>query len=289
MTLAAFVEDRIDLGVDTGTSGGPEFQTTIIVNGGGWERRNINWSAARGRWQLGERTINVSEKDYLTAFFRQRRGRAVGFRYKDWADWNAIDEALAAPDGTPTGQLIKTYGSGADLHVRDIVKPVAGSVAFKRNGAAYASPVLDITTGLITFASDEDHTITGTGITLGNPTMIEVDPVLAITYNVGDLIYLDGIGGTVELNGAPYAVTAFDNAAHTVTLNVDSTNFTAWTAAGTLHKYPQPADVITWSGEFDVPVRFDIDQIQMQLAAYRSTDNAAYFDLASLPIVEIRL
>jgi hypothetical protein len=36
------------------------------------------------------------------------------------------------------------------------------------------------------------------------------------------------------------------------------------TAAGAGAKYPQPSDVLIWSGTFDVPVRFDDDWLQLQ-------------------------
>jgi len=54
-------------------------------------------------------------------------------------------------------------------------------------------------------------------------------------------------------------------------------------------KYPQPSDSMDWSGEFDVPVRFDTDVFSAEfLAVQQGTDEAA-FHLASLPVVEIRL
>jgi len=289
MSLTAFAEERIQIGVDIGTAGGPEFQTTIVVNGGGWERRNVYWSAARGRWQLGDRTVNRAETEYLSGFFRQRRGRAVGFRFKDWADWKTVDEALAAPDGTPAGQLIKTYGMGADEYVRKITKPVAGSVSFMRNGASYAGVTVDSKTGAVVFVSLESHGIGYTGVTLGNPTVIETDHASAITYSPGDLVYVDGIAGTVELNGAAWAVTAIDTNANTISLDVDSTSFTPWTGGGSIDKYPQPTDAITWSGEFDVPVRFDTDRLQLEFIAYRESDGEALYTLSGLPIVELRL
>lgn len=53
--------------------------------------------------------------------------------------------------------------------------------------------------------------------------------------------------------------------------------------------------VLTWTGEFDTPVRFDTDQVQHEFIAANvgmgGTENVSetYFHLHALPIVEIRI
>jgi uncharacterized protein (TIGR02217 family) len=91
----------------------------------------------------------------LIAFFRDRRGRAYGFRFKDWTDW----QGFAQPIGTGTGalrsfQLARHYPSGGIVETRPITKPVAGSVRVYRNGVEATSGwSLDPTTGLVTFST----------------------------------------------------------------------------------------------------------------------------------------
>lgn len=69
-------------------------------------------------------------------------------------------------------------------------------------------------------------------------------------------------------------------AATTITVDIDSTAYSNYTSGGTVRKFVQPSDVLTWSGEFDVPVRFDIDQMKMSQISVgiRSWD--------SIPIIE---
>jgi len=43
----------------------------------------------------------------------------------------------------------------------------------------------------------------------------------------------------------------------TFNLGVNTTAYGAYTSGGLASKYAQPADALTWSGEFDLPVRFD--------------------------------
>lgn len=55
-----------------------------------------------------------------------------------------------------------------------------------------------------------------------------------------------------------------------------------------------PGTVLTWTGEFDTPVRFDADQIRAEFVGMSGPGGATnvkdvYFHLLSLPVVEIRL
>ncbi|MCI0355277.1 MAG: DUF2460 domain-containing protein, partial [Acidobacteria bacterium] len=72
-------------------------------------------------------------------------------------------------------------------------------------------------------------------------------------------------------------------------LGVDTTSYGAYTSGGTAAKYAQPADALTWSGEFDVPVRFDADQLRIRFEALRTSDAEALHYLFSLPVAELRL
>lgn len=151
----AFSEVRLDMGVDYGATGGPMFNTTIVALTSGYEKRNINWSKSRGRWQLGERCVNSAEKDELISFFHARQGRAHGFRFKDWSDFRATGQTIGSGDTVKTQfQLTKTYSSAGVDYVRDIIKPVNGTVVVYIDGVKQLSGwSVDITTGVITFTN----------------------------------------------------------------------------------------------------------------------------------------
>ena len=67
------------------------------------------------------------------------------------------------------------------------------------------------------------------GVSIANPCVITST---AHPFSPGDVVWIDGIVGTTQLNGSFARVTA--TAANTVTLALDSTGFTAWTSGGTL-------------------------------------------------------
>lgn len=151
----AFHEVRFPDDIAYGATGGPEFATSVVATASGYEQRNINWSAARGRWDVASGLKKQTQLDTLIAFFRARKGRAHGFRFKDWTDYKATAQALGTGNGTiTTFQLSRIYSSGGNTDVRTITKPVAGTVKVYLAGVLQASGwSVNTTTGVITFST----------------------------------------------------------------------------------------------------------------------------------------
>ena len=84
--MTAFHEVRFPDNIAYCATGGPEFATTTVATSAGHEKRNVNWAEARGRWDGGTGLKNQQQLDQLIGFFRARKGRAYGFRFKDWTD-----------------------------------------------------------------------------------------------------------------------------------------------------------------------------------------------------------
>jgi ribosomal protein L3 len=127
--MSGFHEVRFPDNIAYGATGGPEFATTVVATGSGHEKRNVNWSEARGRWDVASGLKKQAQIDELIAFFRARRGKAYGFRFKDWTDYKATGQLLGTGDDAQTQfQLVKHYPSGSVIEVRTITKPVAGTV-----------------------------------------------------------------------------------------------------------------------------------------------------------------
>lgn len=150
----SFHEVRFPEDISFGSSGGPEFFTSIVSTSGGFEQRNINWSKARARYNVLHAVKNQTQIDELLAFFRARQGKAYGFRFKDWADYSASAQAIGTGNGSNKNfQLTKTYGTGTS-YVREIKKPVSGSVAVYVNGVLQTTGVaVSSTTGVVTFTT----------------------------------------------------------------------------------------------------------------------------------------
>ncbi|MEQ1788836.1 MAG: DUF2460 domain-containing protein [Rickettsiales bacterium] len=151
--MVAFHEVQFPPKIAYGASGGAEFNTSISTSFAGFEQRNVNWQKARGKWDVSTGLKTKTDMDTLQAFFRSRYGKAYGFRFKDWSDYQAVGQNIGTGNGIlTTFQLTKTYASGAYSYVREIKKPVSGTVKIYLNSILQSSGYsVDYSTGLITF------------------------------------------------------------------------------------------------------------------------------------------
>ncbi len=151
----SFHEVRFPPDIAYGASGGPAYSTSVVQTASGYEQRNMNWSAARGKWDVSSGLKNVSQLETLIAFFRARKGKAHGFRFKDWTDHAATGQQIGLGNNeTQTFQLIKKYESGAGIETRTITKPVSGTVFIYANGVKQTTGVsINTTTGIVTFST----------------------------------------------------------------------------------------------------------------------------------------
>ena len=289
MTTAFLESPRFPTGIRYGAVGGPEFATQIITVNSGNEQRAAVWSVSRGQWQIDYGPYDAATANALIAFFRSVKGRAIGFRFRDLSDYQDNGLGRLGATGLGTGlasyQLTKVYAAGALSDVRPIGKPVAGTVAVQRNGTPVAfgtSPgqlALDTTTGIVTFVPDAQGLVTGS-VSTGATTSITFDAPVSTT--VGDIVVLSGLVGTgASLLNGPQAVTA--RSGNTLTFAVNTTGLTAATTGGAKGaRYPQPADTLTYTGQHDVPVRFDTDRLQVTAV------DKGYFSVQGLTLIEIR-
>ncbi len=190
----AFSEERFPTDISYGSTGGPEYSTDIVITTGGHEKRNINWSDARAKYNAAHGVKTQAQLDNLIAFFRARKGRANGFRYKDWTDYSAIGQIIASGDGTTTTfQLIKNYISGLDIETRNIVKPVAGTVNIYVDSILQVSGItIDSTTGIITFSTaPANSTIISADFEFDVPTRFDTDRLSASIDSFGSHSWRD--------------------------------------------------------------------------------------------------
>lgn len=148
----SFLETRFPESISFNSSSILEFKTSVISTKNGSEQRNINWRSNRMKFNIVNGIKTKAELDEIISFFRNVRGRAYGFRFKDWTDYKAEKQPIATGDGeTKSFQLIKTYIIDNNIYVRKITKPVISTVKVCINGAVVDDVELDLKTGIITF------------------------------------------------------------------------------------------------------------------------------------------
>ena len=147
-----FHDVRFPDAIARGATGGPEYSTDIIAVASGFEQRNVNWSAARAKYDISTGIRTREQMAEVIAFFRARKGRAYGFRFRDWTDFEAAGQAMLATANSLIWQLVRRYPSGPGEDVRLITKPEVGSVIVRVSGSPIGVTV-DHLTGRVTFPS----------------------------------------------------------------------------------------------------------------------------------------
>lgn len=365
--MTSFIETpRFPDNISYGATGGPSFKTDVVIVNSGFEQRNQVWAKARASYDVSHAAREATMMESLVAFFRSVRGRAIGFRFKDWQDYSATvtngKMGTGIGDGTASYQLYKKYEAGSLYEMREIKKPVSGKISLFRGtspvtlGAGAGNAAIDYTTGIVTFVADISKSINSnvtqniTAITKANPAQVTTD--VAHGFNNGDKVYIAGVGGMTQVNSLYFTVTVVDPTNFTIGVNssaytdfttggtaklygltktnpvqahvtghglsnndvvyisgvsgmtqvngltftvknktadrfelyqIDGTSYTAYTSGGTVKKYPQSTENLTWSGEFDIPVRFDTDKINVSIIA----PDIQGWD--SIPLVEVRV
>lgn len=179
-----FHEVQLPTDISYGAQFGPEFSTDIVKVGSGFEQRNANWSEALCSGDVGFGVRTLDQVQRLTAFFRARRGRAFGFRFKDWADYVATDSVLGTGDGVKyQWQLVKKYlDSGGYVSTRTITKPVLNTLTVYHDGDVDETGwSADYTTGVITYENATQ--VTGRNIGTGNGANTQFQLTYPYTYH----------------------------------------------------------------------------------------------------------
>jgi uncharacterized protein (TIGR02217 family) len=153
------------------------YLTGVSVLQSGYEQRNELWSQARNRFDASYAIRSRADLEEIRNYFHAMRGRFNGFRFKDWSDFSSgssitgdqgalltapddEDQSIGTGDAAETQfQLVKNYIVGTETLVREIRKPVSGSVVVAVNGSPITEGPgagefqVDTTTGIITFGT----------------------------------------------------------------------------------------------------------------------------------------
>jgi uncharacterized protein (TIGR02217 family) len=170
-TVVPFDDVSFPIEIGAEASVAPSFSTNVVTSAGGNEYRNANWQQARLRFDAGPGVRSDRDIETLLAFFRARRGAAVGFRFRDPFDFSsngmtssptAVDQQIGSGDGTAVSfELAKTYSGG---EVRQITRPAAGSVRVAVDRVEQASGWTLEALGTVVFA---DPPPAGAAVTAG--------------------------------------------------------------------------------------------------------------------------
>lgn len=143
--------------ISYGSSGGPGFNTSVIELASGAEQRNVNWKQQRAEYDVSHGVKTRDQMEHLLDFFTARRGKAYGFRFKDWMDYQIDRQTIGLTTGlTGSRQIYKRYESEtAYFFDRPITKIMPDTASIWINGGLVGDPdsILDYDTGIITIGN----------------------------------------------------------------------------------------------------------------------------------------
>jgi len=194
--VEAFEDVRFPIGIGREASVEPAFSTAVVTTASGAEQRNSDWADARLRFDAGPGVRGEAELHALIAFFRARRGAAVGFRFEDPFDRSSHgmtgepepdDQLLGVGDGTRTEfPLVKHYES----QQRRITRPAAGNVLVSVDGVERVSGWTLGPLGMVRFdAAPEDGAEVRAGFRFDVPVRFAEDRLTLnrATFEAGEI------------------------------------------------------------------------------------------------------
>ena len=280
-------EIRFPVDLSYGSTGGPGYSTAISATKSGYETSIIEWSQARHKYQATYGPRTQAQLEQVLALFHAVRGRGYGFRFKDWSDFrssakeidpSATDQVIGTGDGVAlTFQLVKIYNYSGETYARTIKKPVAGTTLVSIQNVTDPRWTVSTVTGIVTFSADITKTINA----ITQAAQAKITFTAAHGLSVGHTFNVSGVSGMTQINGQRVTVAAIDSSTQ-VTVNVNSTAYSAYTSGGTIHTIPQAGETVRAGFEFDVPVRFDTDVAEISLDSW-------LLGAVNLDLVEVRL
>jgi uncharacterized protein (TIGR02217 family) len=264
--MADFLEERMPVDMRMGMTYGDDFSVEIVTTSGGNEYRRLRHPYLV-RHFTAQFTLEHSDLwTRVIALYHRAYGIYAGFRVKCLDDFTTNgNTGVPTPFDQPTTlisagvfQLTKQYGLGGTplgigLPKRTIYKPVANTVRVAIGALEILnSPVLnwtvDTTTGRVYFSAAKAKAITA----ISQAAQAVVTVGAGHGFLVGDYPYFSGVLGMIQINGLRAAVLSI--AATTITVNINSSAFGAYTSGGTASTaVPQGSESVTAGCEFDIP------------------------------------
>ena len=255
---------------------------------GGADFRQLKHPYVLFQNQMQTKNLEATIQSDIIAMFRRTCGQFNSFRVQHHYDYSTNNLA-----DVPTYNDGKCEVGDGVYHVtawydddsistaprRRVLKPNAGTVLVGiRDDFGNANVIVEVstdpdpdvtrytvdyTTGEITFTANSQNTITG--ITAAASAVI----TLGASHGrvVDDSIHISSVVGMTEINGLRGTITAVT--ATTVTVDIDSTLFTAYASGGVTNTYPQSTEDVTAGCYFDIPCVFDSSTLDVDLINYK--------------------
>lgn len=269
MAIEQFYDNmRFPTEIEYGFSGGPRFKTTRTQANSGFIQSIINYRQALREYEISDANQTDLQRKELLKFFYQVYGGGIGFRFKDWGDYEVtVQEGVfgeSGNEGTQYEQLCKSYSfsSNNPAYTRIIQKPVLNTVKIYKNSVQQIWPI-NYSNGVVTVPVFITRTVTA----ITKAPAAKITTSVAHGFETNDRVKFSNVNITA-INNKTFTVTKINSTDFTI--DIDSTDFETFTGTGTVTLYEtgRAGNSYTWEGEFDVPVVFAEDYGQMTFETF---------------------
>lgn len=263
--MAEFLEDLLYTTIKYGSSWQDDYAVNVVTTSGGQEYRSLTHPFPKRTFVLDYELDLSSMWTDLLDLYHRAHGTYAGFRA------HCIDEDSSNGSvGAPTAfdqpmllvsagvyQLVKQYGTlsaaGASGYpYRKIMKPQSGTVLVGIGATAIRSADWSVvtTTGVVTFAADHTHSITG--ISKAAQAII----ILGAGHGrvAGESVHISTVVGMTQINNQRALIISADST--TITVGINSTAYGTYASGGVVHTRPQVGETVSAGFRFHFPVRF---------------------------------
>jgi len=285
MSLTVFPDVVLSASIIAAGIRGKNMRSNIRVTSTSGEMQiNVRWARTLRQYELGVVPLSPDQWAQIEALHEVTEGGAFGFLLQDPKDRAAaagegflqsysgglLLGAVGHGYGVPTYRLVKRYSVSGTSRFKDrlITRPKS-SPQLAKNGVALAYGTgagqfsIAADTGLVTI--NEDASAYLASATVGATTTLNFGTgSFASLFSVGGRVWLQGVVGTASALLANKSHEVLSVSGNTLVINANTTGLSLTSALGM--RYPQPADTLSWSGEFYVPVHFMEDEIDWDLA-----------------------
>jgi uncharacterized protein (TIGR02217 family) len=192
--MAGFLEQRISVGIQRGTSGGPTgFRDKVYSGDGRLVLQNFRRIAPVHRYvfAFGKKLLSSAE-EVRSFFYVVMFTPYSGFRARDWNDYQLTQDnsTLTLISGSDY-QLQRVYQAGSAQFLRKIVKTEAGTETVYRTRGGITTAIattVDSTTGIVTIS----------GHVGGDTYTCECNFDVPVTFSDDDAMSRISLGGSLE-------------------------------------------------------------------------------------------
>lgn len=146
---------RLPIDVERGVKGGPVFNTTINMSDGGFIAANQNWAYPLYRGNVGYGIQTDDNLRDVIDFFWARRGRLRGFLFRDWSDYEMVNEPVGTGNGVIQNfQCIRRYADTVLPFDRPLKYPIESTMVVSVNGTPISDTLWSLlSTGEVRFTT----------------------------------------------------------------------------------------------------------------------------------------